>query len=99
MNILKTFEIFLREPFTVLKRGIVQIVNLQTSSKEKCGLSVDMLDRKTQITVFNNDKMYTLLRTALYKEQNKESKNIDIQSSSRHSGYKGAAFGQLLQHR
>lgn len=96
MNILRTFEIFLREPLTILRQRFVQIVNIQTASNEKCGLSVDLLDKKAQISVFNSDKMYTLLRTALYKESKKESQKALTTGTVSPSGI---AFGQLIQRR
>lgn len=70
MNIFKTFEIFLREPLSILKQGVIQLVNVNSDFASKASVSVDMLDKKTQITIVNSDKMYNLFKTVLYKREN-----------------------------
>lgn len=73
MNILKTFEIFLREPLSILRQGLIQIVGVQTNIfAQKPSISVDMLEQKAQITVYNSDKMYNLFQTVLYKTRMRE---------------------------
>jgi len=74
MNIFKTFEIFLREPLSILRERIIQIVNINSTLATQSGVDVELLDKKTQITVFNSDKMYNLLQTVLHKQEIK-SKN------------------------
>jgi len=69
MNIFKSFEIFLREPLSILKDRIIQIVNVNSNYASQSALTVDMLDKKTQITVVNSDKMYNLLQTVLHKQK------------------------------
>ena len=69
MNIFQTFEIFLREPFSILKDRIIQIVNVNSNYAMQPSVTVDMLERKTQITVVNSDKMYNLLQTVLHKQK------------------------------
>lgn len=71
MNIFKTFEIFLREPLSILRERIIQIVNVNSDYVKEAGVNVDFLDKKTQITVVNSEKMYNLLRTAMYKKEQK----------------------------
>ena len=55
-DIRKTFEIFLREPLSILKVGLFQIVHLETNIFNQKAVNVDFLDDKTQITVVNNEK-------------------------------------------
>jgi len=71
MNIFKTFEIFLREPLSILKERIIQIVNVNSSTFTQASVNVDLFDRKTQITVVNSDKMYNLFQTVLQKKKEK----------------------------
>lgn len=72
MNIFKTFEIFLREPLSILRDKFIQIVNIQSGSPEPFRMSADFMDNKTQITVVNSEKVYTLLQTTMYKVRKKE---------------------------
>jgi hypothetical protein len=78
MNILKTFEIFLREPLSVLKHNWVQIVSLQTDNlfEHKPSCEVDLTKNGAQITVVNNEKLYNLLSLVTYKTKNKERTKI-----------------------
>ncbi len=71
-DIRKTFEIFLREPLSILKVGLFQIVHLETNIFNQKAVNVDFLDDKTQITVVNNEKMYNLFQTVLFKRRLKE---------------------------
>lgn len=75
-DIRKTFETFLREPLSILTEGLFQIVNLEGNmfSKEPA-FHVDFVNRKTQLTLVNNPKMYNLLQTVLYKKKLLEQKN------------------------
>ena len=57
-DIRKTFEIFLREPLSVLTEGLFQIVNIKTNIfSNKPSVNVDIINKKTQITVVNSDNM------------------------------------------
>ncbi|MFA7658161.1 MAG: hypothetical protein WCY19_01870 [Candidatus Gastranaerophilaceae bacterium] len=69
MNIFKTFEIFLREPLSILKERFIQIVNINSGMVTQASVNVDLLEQKTQITVVNSEKMYNLLQTVLYKRK------------------------------
>ena len=71
-DIRKTFEIFLREPLSILKVGLFQIVHLETNIFNQKAVNVDFFDDKTQITVVNNEKMYNLFQTVLFKRRLKE---------------------------
>lgn len=74
-DIRRTFEIFFREPLSILTEGILQIVNIDTNVfAQKPSINIDFMDKKTQITVVNSDKMYNLFQTVLYKKRLKEQK-------------------------
>jgi len=92
MNIFKTFEVFLREPLSILRERIIQIVNINSSLVAQSSVNVDILDKKTQITVVNSEKMYNLFQTVLYKKKMQEAqKLLDMPKQ------KTAAFGQLCK--
>lgn len=74
-NIRKTFEIFWREPLSILKDGLFQIVNVQTTDnvfEKKPAVNIDFMKDKTQITVVDSEKMYNLFQTVLLKQRIKE---------------------------
>ena len=72
-DIRKTFEIFWKEPLSILKVGLFQIVNLQSNIfSQKPAVNIDFLKYKTQITVVDSDKMYNLFQTVLFKRKLKE---------------------------
>ena len=75
-DIRKSFEIFWREPLSILKEGLFQIVNINTGNvfEKKPSVNIDFMKDKTQITVVNSDKMYNLFQTVLYKKRLKESR-------------------------
>lgn len=74
-DIRKTFEIFLREPLSVLTEGLFQIVNLKSNIfSNPPTVNVDFINKKTQITVIDSDNMYNLFQTVLYKRRLKEQK-------------------------
>ena len=74
-DIRKTFEIFLREPLSVLTEGLYQIVNLKTNIfSNPPSVNVDFINKKTQITVVDSDNMYNLFQTVLYKRRLQEQK-------------------------
>jgi len=75
-DIRKSFEIFWREPLSILKEGLFQIVNINTENifAKKPAVNIDFMKNKTQITVVDSDKMYNLFQTVLYKKRIKESR-------------------------
>ncbi|MCQ2754973.1 MAG: hypothetical protein MJ231_08025 [bacterium] len=79
MNIFKTFETFLKEPLSILKNNIIQIVSVQTGNifEQKPSIDVSMLKNKTQITVVNNEKVYNLLSLVTAKAQKKEKETVN----------------------
>ena len=76
MNIFKTFEIFIKEPLSILRDNFIQIVSIQTENifEQKPSIDVSMLKNKVQMTVVNNEKLYKLLSIVNHrtKTKNKE---------------------------
>ena len=89
MNIFKTFDIFLREPLSLFRDKIIQIVGIQSGGSKRASVTAEFFDKKTQITVYNSDKMYNLLRTVLYKKE--------LQKNSRSLQNQNVLVGQLLK--
>jgi len=79
-DIRKTFELFWREPLSILTEGLFQLVNIESNIfNQKPCVSVDVVDRKTQITVFNSEKMYKLFQTVLHKRKfSEEHKTLSL---------------------
>ena len=77
-DIRKTFEIFLREPLSILKVGLFQIVHLESNIFSGKAVNVDFMDDKTQVTVVNNERMYNLFQTVLFKRRLKEQQKKDL---------------------
>lgn len=72
-DIRKSFEIFWKEPLSILKVGLFQIVNIQSNIfSQKPAVNIDLMKDKTQITVVDSDKMYNLFQTVLIKQKLKE---------------------------
>ena len=68
MNIFETFEIFLRQPLSIFRHGLVNIVHVRVENIfAKKALNADFVGDKTQITVINNEKMYNLLKAVTYR--------------------------------
>lgn len=92
MNIFKSFEIFLREPLSLLKKGLIQIANVQSGIEgDITGVNVDMLGQKTQITVVNSQKMYNLLSATIQRQKQKELRQLLPQQP------KQIVLGQLMK--
>jgi len=74
MNIFKTFEIFLKEPLSILKDNFIQIVSIQTGNifANKPSIDVSVSKEKTQITVVNNEKVYNLLSLVQHRAKAKQ---------------------------
>lgn len=76
MNIFKTFETYLKEPLSILCDNFIQIVGIQTGNifEQKSSIDISVVNKKTQLTVVNNEKLYNLLslvthRTKLKKQE------------------------------
>lgn len=80
-DIRKTFDIFLREPISVLTEGLFQLVNIENNIfSQKPYVNVDFVNRKTQITVVNSEKMYNLFQKVLFKKKLQEQKEKVLNS-------------------
>lgn len=88
MNIFKTFDIFLREPLSILKKSIVQIVSISSPAINDSGINVTMRDNETQINVVNNEKIYKLLKSVQKKRENLAAERLRLPE-------KKAVFGAL----
>ena len=78
-SIMESFEIYFREPLSILKSGLIQIVEMTTENffNQESSISVDFTNSKTQITVFNNIKLYNLLSMATARNSKRiENANI-----------------------
>ena len=74
-DIRKSFEIFLREPISVLTEGLFQLVNIEDNIfSKKPYVNVDFVNKKTQSTVVNSEKMYNLFQKVLFRQKLKEQK-------------------------
>ena len=84
MNIFKTFEIFLKEPLSILRENIIQIVSIQTGNifENKPSVDVSLLKDKTQVTVVNNDKLYNLLSMVNHRAEMKKRKSIESKTGT-----------------
>lgn len=78
-DIRKSFEIFWREPLSVLTEGLFQLVNIENNIfSQKPSVNVDFVNKKTQITVVNNEKMYNIFQNVLFKNKIKEQKEKSL---------------------
>ena len=78
-DIRKTFEIFLREPISILTEGLFQLVNIENNIfSQKPYIGIDFINKKTQITVVNNERMYNIFQKVLFKKRLKEQKEKAI---------------------
>lgn len=69
----KSFDLFWREPLSVLTEGLFKLVNLQSNMfGSKPTVNVDIVDKKAQITVVDSERMYNLFQTVLYKKRLKQ---------------------------
>ena len=73
MNIFKTFETYLKEPLSILRENLIQIISLQTGNifENKPSVDVSFTKNKAQITVVNNEKLYNLLSLVTHRAQKK----------------------------
>lgn len=76
MNIFKTFEIFLKEPLSILKDNFIQIVSVQTANifEQKPSIDLSLMKNKAQLTVVNNEKLYNLLSLATLRARQRVEK-------------------------
>lgn len=75
MDILKTFEIFLASPMSIIHKRNIRIMHIETNIFAQ-NLPVDInLDDDIQLTVYNNQKVYKLLSSVIYKKRLKDENN------------------------
>ena len=75
-NILKTFEMFLSLPVSIIRKRVIQILHVETDAKNvEKSLSVVKDKDGLSINVVNNYKMYNLLSSVMYKRQMYEKNN------------------------
>ncbi len=81
LDINKSFDLFWREPLSILTEGLFKLVNIQTNIfKTKPSVSINLDKKMAQITVVNSDKMYNLFRTVLHKRQLQEKQRAAIKN-------------------
>lgn len=74
--ILKSFEIFIREPLSILKGKLVNVVNIKSPYSGEKDINVDILDNSIQVNVVNSERVYSLLSTVIYKKKLNRIKKI-----------------------
>ena len=75
MDILKTFEIFLLAPMSIIHKRNIKIMHIETNIFAQ-KLPVDIsFDDDIQLTVYNNKKVYKLLSSVIYKKRLKDENN------------------------
>ena len=75
MDILKTFEIFLSVPKSLIHKQKIKILHVETNIFAQ-KLPVDItFDEDIQLTVYNNKKVYNLLSSVVYKRKLRDENN------------------------
>ncbi len=75
MDILKTFEIFLAAPISIIHKRNIKIMHIETNIfAQKIPVEIN-LDDDIQLTVYNNQKVYKLLSSVIYKKRLKDENN------------------------
>jgi hypothetical protein len=75
MDILKTFEIFLAAPISIIHKRNIKIMHVETNIFAQ-NFPIDInLDEDIQLTVYNNKKVYNLLSSVIYKKRKKDEDN------------------------
>lgn len=78
-DIRKSFEVFWREPLSVLTEGLFQLVNIENNIfSQKPSVNVDFVNKKAQITVVNNERMYNIFKNVLFRNKIKEQKEKSL---------------------
>ena len=79
MDILKTFEIFLSAPISIIRKRNIKVVHVETNIfVPKLPIGIDF-DNDIELTVYNNPKVFRLLSTVIYKRRlNNANKNSKI---------------------
>ena len=76
MNIFKTFEIFLAAPLSIIQHRPIRVVHVEANIfAQAIPIDVNVNDNVTEITVYNNEKVYNLLSCVLHRQKNKNENN------------------------
>lgn len=75
-NILQTFEDFLREPLSILKKTIINITGVETFDGDGTSITVEKTKNGIQVNVINSKKAYSLLSSVMYKRQISELRHV-----------------------
>ncbi len=80
MNIFESFEVFFREPLSILKTGLIQIVGMEAENffAKDSSVQVNFTKNKTQITVFNNINLFNLLSAATARNEKRVEKRAAL---------------------
>ena len=86
MNIFQTFELFLSQPFSIIRDRIIRICHVETNSVDVPNkIQFNLSDESAQINVYNSPKVYNLLSAVLYKKKRLSIQNDDNQKSKVHN--------------
>ena len=79
MNIFKTFETYLKEPLSILCDNFIQIVGIQTGNifEQKSSIDISVVNKKTQLTVVNIEKLYNLLSLVTHRTKLKNQEILE----------------------
>ncbi len=76
MDILKTFEIFLAAPISIIKKRQIKIMHVETGVFNKdIPVDISLNTDDIQFTVYNNKKVYSLLSSVIYKKKKRDENN------------------------
>lgn len=69
VDILKTFEDFLREPLSILKKTIINITGIETDFTQDSSITVETTNEGIQINVINSKKRITFYQPLCIKDR------------------------------
>ncbi len=86
MNIFKTFELFLSQPLSIIRNRIIQICHVEADGIDvQNKIQFNLSDEAAQINVYNNQKVYNLLSTVIYKKKKISEEKLRIVYDSKKS--------------
>ena len=76
MNIFRTFEVFLAAPLSIIQHKPIRIVHVETNIfAQQLPIGLNVTENETEITVYNNPKIYNLLSCVVYKQKKRHENN------------------------
>ena len=69
MNIFRTFDLFLSLPEKLFGKNFFKVCHIDTGSVEDSSVQAEVSDNAVQLNVYNNQKVYSLLTSVLYKKK------------------------------